>query len=55
MRRIPVICTTTMEIPLILQIHSRPIFCFFEELVDGEIVALYLRYFEKREHDIRND
>ena len=55
MRRIPVICTTTMEIPLILQIHSRPRFCIYEEHEDSDIEALYLPYFEKRENDIRND
>lgn len=55
MRRIPLICTTTVEIPLILQIQSRPRFCIYEEHEDGDIEALYLPYFEKRDSDKKID
>ena len=55
MRRIPLICTTTVEIPLILQIQSRPRFCFYEEHEDRDIEVLYLPYFEKRDSDKRKD
>ncbi len=51
MRRIPLICTTTVEIPLILQIQSRPRLCIYEEHEDRDTGILYLPYFEKRDSD----
>lgn len=46
MRQIPLICTTTIEIPLILHIQrSRTVF-LYEPKEDRDIEVLYLPYFE---------
>lgn len=51
---IPLICTTTIEIPLILEIQrTRRVHIYEEEEPDIEI--LYLPDFEKRENRKRKD
>ena len=44
-----------MEIPLILQIQSKPRFCIYEGHEDRDMAVLYLPYFEKRDSDKRKD
>ena len=46
---IPLICTTTIEIPLILQIQRTSRVYIYEPREDRDIEILYLPYFEKRD------
>lgn len=55
MKQIPLICTTTIEIPLILQIQkSRTVF-LYEPKEERDIEVLYLPHFGKRENDKNKD
>ena len=45
---IPLICTTTIEIPLILQIQRTKRVYLYDEDEDSDIEILYLPDFEKR-------
>lgn len=57
MRAIPLILTTTMEIPMILEIQrSRTVYVYNEdEDEDRYAEVLYLPYFEERESRKRRD
>ena len=46
---IPLICTTTIEIPLILQIQRTKRVYLYEPREDADMEILYLPYFEKRD------
>ena len=46
--QIPLICTTTIEIPLILEIQRTRRVCLYEPKENSEIEVIYLPYFEKR-------
>lgn len=48
MREIPLICTTTMEIPLILEIQRARRVYLYEPREDANIEVIYLPDFEKR-------
>lgn len=55
MRRIPLILTTTMEIPMILEIQrSRTVYVYNED-EDWDREVLYMPYFEERESRKRRD
>ena len=49
MREIPLICTTTIEIPLILEIQRTRRVYLYEEEEQPDIEILYLPDFEKRD------
>ena len=44
---IPLICTTTIEIPLILQIQKSRTVYLYEPREDADIEVIYLPYFER--------
>ena len=46
---IPLICTTTIEIPLILQIQRTKRVYLYDEEAQPDIAILYLPEFEKRD------
>ena len=54
MREIPLICTTTIEIPLILEIQRTRKVYIYEPREDADIDILYLPYFEKRDRKKRD-
>ena len=47
--QIPLICTTTIEIPLILEIQRTRRVYLYEPREDADMEILYLPYFEKRD------
>ena len=47
MREIPLICTTTIEIPLILEIQRTRRVYFYEPREDTDIEVIYLPNFER--------
>lgn len=47
--QIPLICTTTIEIPLILEIQRTRKVYIYEPREDMDIDIVYLPYFEKRD------
>ena len=49
MIEIPLICTTTIEIPLILEIQRTRKVYIYEPREDRDIEVIYLPYFEKRD------
>ena len=49
MREIPLICTTTIKIPLILEIQRTRKVYLYEPREDEDIEILYLPNFEKRD------
>ena len=49
MREIPLICTTTIEIPLILEIQRTRRVYLYEPREDADIEIVYLPYFEKQD------
>ena len=49
MMQIPLICTTTIEIPLILEIQRTRRVYLYEPREDADIAILYLPDFEKRD------
>ena len=49
MREIPLICTTTIKIPLILEIQRTRKVYLYEPREDVDIEILYLPNFEKRD------
>ena len=49
MREIPLICTTTIEIPLILEIQRTRRVYLYEPREDADIEVIYLPDFEKRD------
>ena len=49
MREIPLICTTTIEIPLILEIQRTRRVYVYEPREDRDIEIFYLPNFEKRD------
>ena len=51
---IPLICTTMIEIPLILQIQRTRRVYLYDEDEDRDIVILYLPDFEKRDRKKRD-
>ena len=51
---IPLICTTTIEIPLILQIQRTKRVYLYDEDEDRDIAILYLPDFEKRDRKKRD-
>ena len=55
MRAIPLILTTTMEIPMILRIQRSDIAYICDEDEDWDREVLYLPYFEERESRKRRD
>ena len=55
MKGIPLMCTTTIDIPIILQIErSRTVYVYNED-EDWDREVLYLPYFEERESRKRRD
>ena len=46
---IPLICTTTIEIPLILEIQRTRRVHIYEEKVQPDVAILYLPEFERRD------
>lgn len=46
---IPLICTTTIEIPLILEIQGTRRVYFYEEEAQPDVAILYLPEFERRD------
>ena len=55
MREIPLICTTTIEIPLILEIQRTRRVYLYEPRVDADIEIVYLPYFEKQDRNKNKD
>ena len=55
MREIPLICTTTIEIPLILEIQRTRRVYLYEEEERPDIEILYLPYFEKQDRKKKRD
>ena len=53
--QIPLICTTTIEIPLILEIQRTRRVYLYEPREDADIEILYLPYFEKRDRNKNKD
>ena len=53
--QIPLICTTTIEIPLILQIERARRVYLYEEEEQPDVAILYLPDFEKQENRKRKD
>ena len=51
---IPLICTTTIEIPLILEIQRTRKVYVYEPREDRDIEVIYLPYFEKRDRKNRD-
>ena len=49
MREIPLICTTTIEIPLILEIQRTRRVYLYEPREDADIEVIYLPEFKKRD------
>ena len=49
MMQIPLICTTTIEIPLILEIQKTRRVYLYESREDADIEIVYLPDFEKRD------
>ena len=54
MREIPLICSTTIEIPLILQIQRTKRVYLYDEDEDSDIEIIYLPDFEKRDKKKRD-
>ena len=54
MIEIPLICTTTIEIPLILEIQRTRKVYIYEPREDRDIDVIYLPYFEKRDRKKRD-
>lgn len=54
MMQIPLICTTTIEIPLILEIQRTSRVYLYEPREDADIAILYLPDFEKRDRKKRD-
>ena len=52
--QIPLICTTTIEIPLILQIQRTKRVYLYDEDEDRDIEVIYLPEFEKRDKKKRD-
>ena len=52
---IPLICTTTIEIPLILEIQRTRRVYLYELREDRDIDIVYLPYFEKRDRNKNKD
>ena len=55
MREIPLICTTTIEIPLILEIQRTRRVYLYEEEEQLDVAILYLPEFKRRENRKRKD
>ena len=53
--QIPLICTTTLEIPLILEIRRTRRVYHYEPREDVDIEILYLPNFEKRDRNKNKD
>ena len=53
--QIPLICTTTIEIPLILEIQRTRRVYLYEPREDMDIEILYLPEFKRRENRKRKD
>ena len=53
--QIPLICTTTIEIPLILQIQRTGRVYIYEEKEQPDVAILYLPDFEKRDKKKNKD
>ena len=51
---IPLICTTTIEIPLILQIQRTKRVYLYDEDEDSDIEIIYLPEFKKRDKKKRD-
>ena len=51
---IPLICTTTIEIPLILEIQRTRRVCLYEPREDRDIEIVYLPDFKKRDRKKRD-
>lgn len=47
--QIPLICTTTIEIPLILEIQRTRKVYIYEEVAQPDVAILYLPEFERRD------
>ena len=54
MREIPLICTTTIEIPLILEIQRARRVYLYEEEAQPDIEVIYLPEFKRRERKKRD-
>ena len=52
--QIPLICTTTIEIPLILEIQRAGRVYLYEPREDADIEVIYLPDFEKRDRKKRD-
>ena len=55
MREIPLICTTTIEIPLILEIQRARRVYLYEEEAQPDVAILYLPEFKRRDNRKRKD
>ena len=55
MREIPLICTTTIEIPLILEIQRTRRVYLYEPREDRDIEIVYLPDFEKQDRNKNKD
>ena len=51
---IPLICTTTIEIPMILQIQRTKRVYLYEEEAQPDVAILYLPEFKKRDRKERD-